>query len=229
MLIFDKGLRIGFFNDRSQRTEGIIKHKSHLEEDAYVVSIFESGNITLVHEDQITHVLVRNVFGNNCWVKFDDLYKMFPDGFTIRPDEKYNIDLEFSMAELPIGPQVSLSPIRSNFLKYVIHDEEVTKAAMLEWKLTPKKVIFNGPATVVMWRDGTKTVVKKTEEDTDDREKAVMFAILKKACGSRGNMNRYLNKFKEDKSNEEKKEEAGGSELCQCEQGTGENSSESTV
>ena len=93
----------------------------------------------------------------------------------------------------------------------------------------PKKIIFHDPATIVFWEDGTKTVVKKTENDTDDREKAVMFAILKKVCGSRGNMNRYLKSFKEDKSNEEKKEEAGSSELCQCEQGAGEGSIESTV
>lgn len=76
MLRFEKGLKIAW-NNRSQRTEGIIKHKSHLEEDAYVVSIFENGNITLVHENQITHVLVKNVFGNNVWVKIDDLYKIF--------------------------------------------------------------------------------------------------------------------------------------------------------
>ena len=30
-----------------------------------------------------------------------------------------------------------------------------------EAKLTPKKIIVNGPATIVIWEDGSKTVVKK--------------------------------------------------------------------
>lgn len=308
MLIFGKGLKIAFWDvGQTQRYEGVIRFKSHLYEDAYVVNIFDFEKVTekqcTVHEDQVTHVLLRNVFGNTVWVKIDDLYKIFPSGITIRPDEKYNIDLEFSTVVLP---KVSLSPIRYqqlskeslNYLNYMMRDElfedtfkqflkevktmnflsfEVEHSSIWDsdmmrcrlefeidskeaWKYEPlmkrardslqirqfgesvlsafldaanlpkpKKVIFHGPATIVMWQDGTKTVVKKTENDTDDREKAVMFAILKKVCGSRGNMNRYLKLFKEVESNEEKKEEAGSSELCQCEQGAGEGSSEGTV
>lgn len=30
-----------------------------------------------------------------------------------------------------------------------------------EAAFTPKKIIVNGPATIVIWKDGTKTVVKK--------------------------------------------------------------------
>lgn len=34
-----------------------------------------------------------------------------------------------------------------------------------------KKVIFNDPATIILWKDGTKTVVKCQEGDTYDKEK----------------------------------------------------------
>ena len=135
MLIFGNGLRIGFWNVKSQRSEGVVKFKSHLNEDAYMVSIFEfPGKECIVHENQITHVLIKNIFGNNCWVKIDDIYKMFPNGSTIRPDEKYNIDAEFSMAELP---KVSLSPIRytqlsNQSLNYVKLDEQAVGELLFE-------------------------------------------------------------------------------------------------
>ena len=225
MLEFEKGLRIKFWNVRKQITEGVIQFKTSLERDAYIVDIASSGSC-IVHWDQISCILLKDFWDNEVWVPIDSLYKSFSNGATITPDSRYDpTNIVFNPASL----KVRLSPIRSNSLNYMIRDEEVTKLTMLEWKLTPKKVIFNGPATIVMWQDGTKTVVKKTEDDTDDREKAVMFAILKKACGSRAKMNRYLKLFKEDKSNEEKKEEAGIGELCECEQGAGEDSSESTV
>lgn len=50
-----------------------------------------------------------------------------------------------------------------------------------------KKVIFNNPATIVMWSDGTKTVVKCSERDTYDPEKGLAMAIAKKSFGNKGN------------------------------------------
>lgn len=42
-----------------------------------------------------------------------------------------------------------------------------------------KKVIFNDPATIVFWNDGTKTVVKCGKNDTFDPEKGLAMAISK--------------------------------------------------
>ena len=55
-----------------------------------------------------------------------------------------------------------------------------------------ENVIFNDPATIVFWSDGTKTVVKATDEGFDP-EKGLAMAISKKALGNRGN---YYNEFK---------------------------------
>lgn len=55
-----------------------------------------------------------------------------------------------------------------------------------------KNVIFNPPATIVFWSDGTKTVVKAKESETYDSEKGLAMAISKKALGNRGN---YYNAF----------------------------------
>jgi hypothetical protein len=49
-----------------------------------------------------------------------------------------------------------------------------------------KKVVFNRPATIVFWSDGTKTVVKCGEHDIWDPEKGLAMAITKKFFGNKG-------------------------------------------
>lgn len=56
-----------------------------------------------------------------------------------------------------------------------------------------KKVIFNNPATIVYWADGTKTVVKCGDDDIFDEEKGLAMAISKRALGNSG---RYYETFK---------------------------------
>jgi hypothetical protein len=68
-----------------------------------------------------------------------------------------------------------------------------------------KDVIFNDPATIVFWTDGTKTVVKCQNNDTFDPEVGLAMAIAKKALGNKGN---YCNTIKKwtDKYYEKQKE-----------------------
>lgn len=47
-----------------------------------------------------------------------------------------------------------------------------------------KKVIYNFPATIVIWEDGTKTVVKCHNDEVFDPEKGLAMAICKKAFGN---------------------------------------------
>lgn len=56
-----------------------------------------------------------------------------------------------------------------------------------------RKVIFNDPATIVFWMDGTKTIVKAQDGDIFDPEKGLTMAITKKALGNEGN---YCNELK---------------------------------
>lgn len=67
-----------------------------------------------------------------------------------------------------------------------------------------KKVIFNNPATIVMWMDGSKTVVKCGADDIYDPEKGLAMAIAKKALGNKGS---YFNEFKKWLPKEETSEE----------------------
>lgn len=59
-------------------------------------------------------------------------------------------------------------------------------------KPTPKKVIFSGPATTIIWKDGTKTTVKCQEGDTFDPETGIALCYLKKLLGNKGNYNKIF-------------------------------------
>lgn len=47
-----------------------------------------------------------------------------------------------------------------------------------------RKVIYNPPATIILWEDETKTVVKCCETDIYDPEKGFAMAVIKKLCGN---------------------------------------------
>lgn len=71
-------------------------------------------------------------------------------------------------------------------------------------RVSIRKVIFNDPATIVLWSDGSKTVVKCGPEDSYDMEKGLAMAIVKKMAG---NDNRFHKVFKQ--YTKKKKKEAG--------------------
>ena len=65
------------------------------------------------------------------------------------------------------------------------------------WKRTKiKNVIFNDPATIVFWSDGTKTVVKCGENDIYDPEKGLAMAVAKKYLGTNKSHSNYMDEFK---------------------------------
>lgn len=58
-----------------------------------------------------------------------------------------------------------------------------------------KKVIYSDPATIVLWTDGTKTVVKCQENDVYDEQTGLLMCIAKKAYGNNGKFNDILRKW----------------------------------
>lgn len=90
----------------------------------------------------------------------------------------------------------------------------ISMAAMMQInpKIAIKKVIFNDPATIVFWLDGTKTVVKQQSCDKKkkfDPEKGLAMAIAKKALGNQGNyfnaIREWVDTYKEPKKKSDKK------------------------
>ena len=58
-----------------------------------------------------------------------------------------------------------------------------------------KNVYFNDPVTVVMWNDGTKTIVRCSENDFYDPEKGLAMAIVKKAYGNDNKFHKVFKKW----------------------------------
>ena len=54
------------------------------------------------------------------------------------------------------------------------------------------RVIFNDPATIIYWKDGSKTVVKRSEDDIWDPEKGFCMAIIKKLYGCTSFIKRFM-------------------------------------
>ena len=81
-----------------------------------------------------------------------------------------------------------------NFLQELAHACEHEKNTKAQSDVfTIKDVIYNAPATIVIWDDGTKTVVKTQNGETFDKEKGLAMAVLKKIHGNTG---RYYGLFK---------------------------------
>lgn len=57
------------------------------------------------------------------------------------------------------------------------------------------RVYFNDPVTVVLWKDGTKTIVRCQEGDTYSAETGLALCFAKKALGNKGNFNNVFKKF----------------------------------
>ena len=56
----------------------------------------------------------------------------------------------------------------------------------------PKRIIYNNPATIVFWKDGTKTVVKKNEKEKYNSYNAFCAALAKKIFGTNSEVNRIV-------------------------------------
>lgn len=68
-----------------------------------------------------------------------------------------------------------------------------------------KKVIFSGPCTIILWNDGTKTIVRCGPDDEFDKEKGIAMCILKKMFGSSHQMSKWM----KEQIGEEEEEEQG--------------------
>ena len=86
-------------------------------------------------------------------------------------------------------------------IKYVVNDissDEYLKvlrqySSDVEFRTGIKKVIFNGPATIIIWVDGSKTVVKCAEGDVYSKFSGLAIAMCKRMYGT--DFKRIFNHF----------------------------------
>lgn len=125
-----------------------------------------------------------------------------PDGFYKEVEEMIKKDCRrYLIQDAFFTANVVAPPLRESLAK---RKENTMKRNN---KNEIKKVIFNDPATIVFWRDGSKTVVKAANE-AFDHEKGLAMAIAKKHFGNEGNYYDIFKKWLPKK--EETKEVAKG-------------------
>lgn len=115
--------------------------------------------------------------------------------YGFRPIEIYT---EYGCAPILKGeflPDVfEASNLKAKAVEY-LRNKNIAKSAAPQIK----NVIFNDPATVVIWSDDSKTVVKCQPGDTYSKETGLALCIAKKYLGNKSNFNEVFKKFiKED-------------------------------
>ena len=79
------------------------------------------------------------------------------------------------------------SEVDNHMYEHIKNENEMLKNIYYGLSLSIKDVIFNPPATIVLWMDGTKTVVKDQGEALSDPEKGMDLAVAKQPFGNKGN------------------------------------------
>lgn len=150
------------------------------DHDSEIVSIVTG----LSHNKVIVDVSAEDMINGQCYIR-QWLRNILESYFEI----KKPVDLRPKISTDPVTGKMSVTLNPGDWWdKYVIYTSKVKET---ESKI--KKVIFNAPATIILWKDGTKTVVKCGENEEYDPEKGLAMALVKKQLGNKGN---YYNLFR---------------------------------
>jgi len=93
------------------------------------------------------------------------------------------------------------SPLSSTFNFDILSDFPQKKVI----NIIPKRIVKNGPALVVFWEDGTKTVVKRKKGEQDNVYHAFTAALAKKLYGSNSAINRIVDSIIDETKKSDKK------------------------
>lgn len=158
--------------------------------------IIEEGNSKIedipyykVRLDPIVSNLGRDVKGFDAWVYATSLKRRFSE----------NVEIAMGLRSC----KTYLTQIgRCKTVIYEIEKKrKFAEGGNTMKKLDVKKIIFNGPKTIVLWSDGTKTIVSMSKDEPRfDPEAAFCAAYTKKMFGTNSKIKRVI----EEKSNIEK-------------------------
>ena len=186
-----------FEGSTSQAIFNIMRSMLNAEFCSYFGAIIEDDYEWVIGSDVWNKIIKSDSIKTNVVNCIDSLnYKIFDIEVTISTKELNTITLrkkDKRRNEMPVERKST-----SSCVYYATTAKSVSVPSI-------KKVIFNYPATIVLWNDESKTVVKCQDGDIYDPEKGLAMAISKKALGNKGN---YCNEFKkwlpEDEEEEEK-------------------------
>jgi hypothetical protein len=156
----------------SYKVGDLVKHNVFGDCVITDISDFENGNVLVALRDfpeaPIRPVSIYNIKkSNDISISIDDYNKMLN---TIEKLRKEKVDLQEMVYNAYFGHKYNNLP-------------EV------------KEVLYHNPATIIFWKDGTKTVVKAQNKEKYDKEKGFVMAYLKKILGNKGNYYKEIKRW----------------------------------
>ena len=97
-----------------------------------------------------------------------------------------------------------VSRINKKIENFTIPSKEIKNTSTCNYKSyrnicdSIQKVIFNPPATIVIWKDGTKTIVKNHYTEQYDKEKGLAMCIIKKLFNNKSEYYELFKKYCEE-------------------------------
>lgn len=188
--------------------------------DEYVVSFVSGSGVSLDSRELDTKLevclnrqTVSDIFINGKKSNWKNLYEILnlKNACNVIRNFKASTSSNHSIiVSLEIDPQVTLAGLVRPPVDYTSKSKILDSARKEKGKMGNrnyrnyaiksyfeiKNIIFNDPATIVIWDDGTKTVVKCQEGDSFDPEKGVAMAVMKRALGSNETGSNYLKPVK---------------------------------
>lgn len=161
----------------SYKFPNIIFHSGHLSQD----SAFFKVRAIVTPDNSIGKANVKDtsIQTNPTEITYDDVAKYCQN----------DISITKQAAKVLLN---SIYGVHSKTLK-----EEIQMKTKSHSAYNPiKKVIFNDPATIVFWEDGTKTIVKRQEGAEFDSEKGLAMAICRHYLCDICGLERYDGVFK---------------------------------
>ena len=163
-------------------------------------------------EDKFYRALLNSRFGLG--IEPNHYYMVLPRGSGKWATQMHMLENYIKTGKVEIVPNRDIRTLLPEHLPYIdtdsvssildscryIKDREKAKEKIKEYeKMKIENVIFNDPATIVFWRDGSKTVVKAKDEPYDP-EKGLAMAIAKKTYGNKydyyNTLQHWLKKYK---------------------------------
>jgi hypothetical protein len=164
-------------------------------------------------ENKIGHPLIRNRYYHNIrfvmnlpfYHEFSTVCKMsghdpemYRDNIKIILD--YGLDVGDPLSPSGIVRLVYEEPeVKCNHHHYGYNTKQIYYDDFFGLQRVPHidHVKFNGPATIVFWKDGTKTVVKHDGKGRKDKRQAILYAFIRKIYGEGKPYHYILNEIEE--------------------------------
>lgn len=182
------------YNNNQYRVKAIRRITTSIP---YAIWAYEY-DLALVREPREGELsVIRGVNERAISCKVDDIYKDPKKGKELLRLSKQCIKYDRERPEflpeyrnIPTGLEQSLNKVHDDMINSLLYSVPTFYTAKEEMnamfgipKFEYKKIIFNGPCTIILWKDGTKTIAKASDGEMFDPEKGVAICFMKRAIG----------------------------------------------